>query len=348
MTSDVNVVVSKFLRMFDRFLAGRGMKLAPLLLSHGVDPAVITDAEAEIPMRTFAAVMDDAAQALGNPCLGLEWSKVYPISGTGIFGYLIMHSSNLREGITHSARYANLVMSPVESGVTFEWHDDRETGEYFWLWPPWLGSSGAQYKSLMAALMVLRLRTDTEKPWVPLAVKLQCRELPCHSLVREIFGPNTIFNAPRNSILIDGNDLRIEFAAADHRLLPIIKAQAERLLAELPQRGELVQQVRTAILNRLGKGDVTLEAVATHLKIPVRTLQSRLAQRAETSFESVLNETRQDLARHYLELDDFSLTEIAYLLGYSELSAFTRAAQRWFGTTPSALRQQLRLRVGRG
>ncbi|MEQ1715517.1 MAG: helix-turn-helix domain-containing protein, partial [Hyphomicrobium sp.] len=70
-------------------------------------------------------------------------------------------------------------------------------------------------------------------------------------------------------------------------------------------------------------------------------LQNRLAQHG-TTFEEVLNAARKLRAEHLLKTSDLTLTDIAQQLGFSELSAFTRAGQRWFGCTPSARRQKLK------
>jgi len=342
MVAGVNTVGSRFVRMFGRHLSEAGVTLAPLLVATGLDPAILDAPEADVPINTFARLMEAAAEIAEKPCLGLEFAQSYPLGGTGLLGYAIMHSRTVRDALIHSARYANLVMLPIDPRVSFEQQGGRETGEYSWSWPPWLDAGTSQYRTFMAALLVRRMRSGTARPWSPLAVALEAREPRCRDLAHDIFGNGVTFNAPRNSIVVDGHDLDIAYTVADHRLLAIIKAQGDRLLADLPQRGDLVHEVRSAILDRLGKGEVTLEAIAARINVPPRTLQARLAQQSGMSYEAVLGEARQDLARHYLAETDLNLTEIALILGYSELSAFTRASQRWFGVPPSAMRQKLR------
>lgn len=342
MNSNVNLVPAKFVRMFSRYVASRGADIAPLLDAHGITAVILDNPHAEIEIKLFARLMEEVAQTIGAPCLGLEWAKAYPLSATGILGYIIMHSRNVREALVNSARYANLVMSPVDPITSFDVHDGREIGQYSWRWPSFLDGAGVQYKCFMSALMVMRLRTGTSRPWSPLAIELQCKDVACPRLILEIYGADTAFNAYRNSILVDQDDLSVEFAVADRRLFQIIRGQAERLLAELPQRDTLVQNVRATILESLGKVEISLETIAEKLEIQPRTLKSMLAREGGTTFQAVLNDAKRDLARHYLSETDLQLTEIALILGYSELSVFTRASQRWFGAPPRALRQKLR------
>lgn len=103
----------------------------------------------------------------------------------------------------------------------------------------------------------------------------------------------------------------------------------------------MVAQARRAIVDQLETGDARLKTVAERLGISPAVLQARLAD-ADTNFEALLVETRRGLAESYLRDTELPLTEIALLLGFSELSAFTRAAHRWFGAPPSARRATLR------
>ena len=108
-------------------------------------------------------------------------------------------------------------------------------------------------------------------------------------------------------------------------------------LAELDQ-DNLAQRVKAAILDQLPSGNVTDESVSRVLYMSARKLQRQL-ESAGTTFYTLLNETRKDLAKKFLSDQDTSITEIAYLLGFSESSAFSRAFKRWMGVSPSQYRK---------
>ena len=288
----IPLVRSAFLRGFDEFLDRRGVNGAPLFYDFGIDPSTANDESAELPANAVAAHMEAAASKSGDPCLGLNWALSFPKGGSGIYGYLILNAHTLREALANAARFGGLILHPTSANYAEVDHGGETIGVLSWRWPMDLAQPCLQYTSFLAALLTLRLRGSTIKPSDPISIQLQGNEMNCTQLVHRIFGENVTFNAPMNSIVFDAESLNQPLPTADPRLLLVIKGLGERMLAELPQRGELVNQVRVAILRRLEFSDVSLEAIANHLEMPARTLQARLAQQAETTFEAVLNEAR--------------------------------------------------------
>jgi AraC-like DNA-binding protein len=128
---------------------------------------------------------------------------------------------------------------------------------------------------------------------------------------------------------------------ADPALYRVIERHAEALLAARPApqdtTSERVQRVLIEALNA-NSSDVSLTAVAAELRLSERSLQRRLAGEG-TSFDALLERLRLDLALRYLGDQSIAIAEVAYLLGYSEPSAFHRAFKRWTGRTPSAVRR---------
>jgi AraC-like DNA-binding protein len=120
----------------------------------------------------------------------------------------------------------------------------------------------------------------------------------------------------------------------------VVEHHAEALLAARPEPHEaVIQRVRrhlVAALHETG-AEATLSAVATKLHMSVRSLQRRLSDEGST-FDDVLEDTRRDLALRYLSDSKIAIAEVAYLLGYSEPSAFHRAFKRWTGKTPAQAR----------
>jgi AraC-like DNA-binding protein len=98
--------------------------------------------------------------------------------------------------------------------------------------------------------------------------------------------------------------------------------------------------VRALIIRRLPDGEPQRPKIASLLGLSERTLQRRLAAEG-TAFERLLDDTRRELARHYLGQRNVSLTDIAYVLGFSDQSSFFRASRRWFGSSPRYYRGRL-------
>ena len=102
----------------------------------------------------------------------------------------------------------------------------------------------------------------------------------------------------------------------------------------------MVSRVKTAIIEHLPSGAPSAETVAKDLYMSARTLHRRLSD-LKTSFSDMLEAVRRELAEHYITDPTRSLSEISFLLGFSEQSAFPRAFRRWTGRPPSAVREQV-------
>jgi AraC-like DNA-binding protein len=126
---------------------------------------------------------------------------------------------------------------------------------------------------------------------------------------------------------------------ADARLRVVLERAAAAVVARLSPAGELTQRLRQALGEELRGGVPTCEQVARRLAIGVRTLNRRL-QAEGTSFQQQLAELRCELARGYLDDGRLAISEVAYLLGFSEPSAFHRAFKRWTGHSPQSWRRR--------
>ena len=113
---------------------------------------------------------------------------------------------------------------------------------------------------------------------------------------------------------------------------------ADQQMRALPRGDDLLARARGLIARRLRQPPVELEWVATQLATSPRSLQRRLAA-SELSFSQLIEQVRRELAETYLRDAAMSLTDIAFLLGYSEQSAFQRAFKRWTGLTPAQFRE---------
>jgi AraC-like DNA-binding protein len=325
---------------FIPFAARHGIDVESLLRAHDLTPELLGDPTREIPLNSAAQLLTDAASLAGEPCLGLLWGEAFPATTGGVLGYLMLNARSVRESIKAVARYVGLHLNPID--VTFEEADG--VGNLVWRFPPSFTAPRIQYASWAMATIVIRLRRIAGRDWMPMGVELEHRKLECEDHVRRILGPKVRYNCEANALRIRESVLNREAAGADTALFRLIAELGERLLRERKSPVDIVERTQNAIITSIASGNVTLEHIATHLELSPRVLQSRLGS-SGASFEGLLQDTRQALARTYLRDTDLALTEIALLLGFSELSAFTRAATRWFGIPPSAERYELRREV---
>jgi AraC-like DNA-binding protein len=330
-------VQSIVLNGFPAFASRRGIDFARLAAGAAIDTGAIGDHDSEIDLNALATLLDRAALETGDDCLGLHWSEDYPAAPQSLIGYLLLNARNVGDAAKSVPRFISLHLHPID--VTFE--PAAGYGRLQWRFPSAFCAPRAQYASFAMGILIARLRRSAGKDWMPMSVELEHRELAPRAEVERILGPNVRFNCSVNALCIRDSVLARSSPTADLTLYALIRQLGERLLSEKHTADDIVGAARRVLHNRLENGAVTLEDIAMALDLTPRVLQARLAE-AGTNFETVLQDLRQSLTDLYLRDTDLALTEIAFLLGFSELSAFTRAAGRWYGTPPSARRAELR------
>ena len=150
-------------------------------------------------------------------------------------------------------------------------------------------------------------------------------------------GVSPQFNADTTAILLEPQDLELPLSESDPVLHQLIRQHLDTLqrLTDL----ELPGYVSNLLRDLLPQGRVTLDHIAQCMAMSRRTLQRRLKD-SGTSFQQILDDTRQKVALHYLRDSQLQVTQLSDLLGYADLSAFSRAFSRWFGIPPSQWEQQ--------
>jgi AraC-like DNA-binding protein len=153
-----------------------------------------------------------------------------------------------------------------------------------------------------------------------------------------VFGAPVSFAAPTNALVFDPEFVERQVPSADERLYPIMRRYLEQVLQEMPRETDELASVRRAVGEIMREGDPKLADVARKIALSPRTLQRRLKEQS-LDFKGLVDDTRRRFSLNYLKDPQHTLTEIAYLLGYSEVSAFNRAFKRWTGTTPVSYRR---------
>jgi AraC-like DNA-binding protein len=155
---------------------------------------------------------------------------------------------------------------------------------------------------------------------------------------RWVFGCEVSFDAPEHKVTFHRDALALPVVKADPKLGALIDQYAEELLQRLPRGHALSDRVRQIVAESLCDGDHGLEPIAERLRMSPRTLQRRL-QEEDTSHQQLVDELRHELAVKYLAEPNLSIGEVAFLLGFSDPSAFHRAFRRWTGKTPGEHRR---------
>lgn len=322
------------------FMAAAGVNepqlVAPLQLGTPTEPY----GEPQVVAAKVVQLFEHLSGKLGQPAFGVEYARAFPVGGTGAFGFILTQSKDMRTAVKAIARYTQIVMS----GINVQYQAIDGGGQLTWQYPLLIPSPNIQFNSFVAALVILRLRAGLSADWHPLRVQLAHREPGAVDVYKQVFGPNVIFEQPVNRFTFRDSNLDRPNLSANPRLFEVVKQLGDILLAARKTVADFRTAVANQIVDHLGVSSPTLESVAEALGVTGRTVQRRLAKEG-TSFEDVLDKTRRVVAERLLCDTDLSLTDVAFMLGFSELSAFTRAAKRWHGVPPRQFRADSRSRA---
>lgn len=315
-------------------IAAAGRDPDPILRAAGLNQTLVADRHGFIPCVAFAHVLEEAARATGDDCFGLHFGERYHPKDIGILTYVMLNSPTMRVAFENVARYLQVHNEAATVSLVF--------GER-WAYLQHLLSevpiaSRRQHEEYSLAVGVNAIRLMAGSDWAPVEVQF---EHPAPARTSEhvrVFGAPVVFRRERNGFVIERAFCDRTIPAADRRLYPVLERELARLLEESPPEDGVLTAVRRAIGEALRHGDPQLARVAQDVSLTVRTLQRRLRE-SRVDFKGLVDDTRHRLAIRYLRQRQHTLTEVAYLLGYSELSAFNRAFKRWTGSTPSTYRR---------
>lgn len=333
------MVEIRFLLKLDVLLQPKGLQLSDILDAAGLEPSVAMDPKTLLPLECATRILDETAALLDDPALGLHYGEMVPPGAAGLIGHLMLATRTVREMLQIGSEYSSLHLRNVDAGYA----ELDGIGRFSWVFPASVAGSSQHYAGFLMAGLASRIRLAAGPRWEPLAVHFQHREPANLEPYVQALGPRLKFEQSASVLLVDPTTLSRHLPPVYDGLLETIRELGDRIRAEAePPDADVAAQVQREIARRLGAGQpFSLEAVATALGYAPRSLQYRLRQR-RTSFESVLAATRCELAAHYLRDTDMAITTIAAKLGFSEPSAFTRAAQKWFAMAPRRYRHRSR------
>ena len=324
-------------------LSAQGLDVASLCREAGLDMKLANKPGAFCERRAIYRLWDLAAQASGDPDIGLEAYGSFHPGSFQIVGYTMMSSLNLKKALERLVRFSPLIGTGFSLFFTSEPQGYRLSG----LDHHQKGSvKPRQYTdaALASLLGFCRKLAGGHSPQ-PLSVEFTYPEPEDTSEHRRLFGCDLRFDAAYDSILFDGQELLRPLSMANEALAVLHDSFAEAQL-DLLFGFCIVGRIRALITERLsqGQGQCDMESIAAALNVSKRTLQ-RALEKEGTQFKDVQNAVRRQLADFYLRHSHFNMKHVAYLLGFHDHSSFNKACSRWFGMTPGQYRAEESLAI---
>ena len=313
-----------------------GVDPTPLLKEVGLSRRMLSKPETMISARASTRLLERSAEATGCRTLGLRMAPHRGLADIGVTSLLIEHEPTFREVLWALCRYRNLINPTVVPQI-------EEMSDGIFLRHSFTLNEANSSKQTMDLLQssFIRLCTNVISPdWKPEAIYFtydspNSRDLEYY---RKILRCRTEFNAECNGIVIASRDLERPSIRADAAMAEHARKLIEATMS--PEPDNLAQQVEQSIMLLLPSGRATIQAASALLGITVRTLQRSLCAEG-TTFSDLLNNARRRLADQHLGNPRTRITDVAGMLGYRSLGAFTYWHQQTYGISPKDRRRKL-------
>jgi len=318
-----------------QFAVSRGAGAAALALRSGIDPKALGDYDSRVPFARYVALMRAGEELCADPALAMHFAEEIDMSEFSLVGLLMNASQTMTESLAQLNRYGRLVMEvDVGPGDRFALEQNAEG-----TWLVDTRKNPNDFPELTESVftrLVCGPRRFLPRPHV-LEVHVT-HSAPGHrSEYDRIFRCPAVFGSRWNAMRMDPTLAAHRVALQPPYVFGVLSARAEALLKELEGSKSARGRVESFLMPVLHTGDARMDAIARRMAVSRQTLYRQLKAEGVT-FEKVLDELRRTLALHYLSGKKVSVNETAYLVGFSEPAAFSRAFKRWTGTTPRAAR----------
>ena len=300
-----------------------------------IDAATLQDPEAQLSEEDFERVWMAARARSGDPCIGLHAGEHIRAHAVNLFGYLMLSSATLGAGMRRVARYQQVI-----TGAPWIELEDGSDATRLRVGAA-VGSDQfrAIHAEYVAALIPRMMDWVSEIEIRPIGVSFRHEAHGPLAEYERILRCRVRFGAEQNELRFSAATLSQSSRHAEESVARMHEELAERLLQSRSET-ELTLRVRRLLAECLESRETDLATVARQLGMGARSLQRRLSDEG-TSFSALLDGLRCDVAREYLSRRQIPISGVAHLAGFSDVSAFTRATNRWFGSTPARVRKQV-------
>lgn len=311
-----------------------GLDAAKMLEDAGLTRADVEDPEHRLEVEKVTRLWESALARSNDRELGLRVALAVPFGAYRVIDFLAASAATVGEGLLRVARYFPL----VNSALAWEVVEQPECVRMV-LAHPAIPALPRPYAEYALVVTILHCRHASGFDW-PLEEVTFAFDPPASTAEHvKALGCATRFGQPQSSFVLARATWETAARAASSELLRTLEEHADRLIASLRAENVISAQIARFISEELQGGDASLAKIARRVAMSPRTLQRRLEMEG-TSYAEVLDQTRRHCAQLYVKEPNLAITEIAYLLGFSEPSAFTRAFQRWYGVAPSQFRSK--------
>lgn len=315
-------------------MARKGADFRQFCREASFDADILNDVEARIDELELERLISKAAEYTKDENFGLHQGELTEVADMGMLGYVMTHSETIARALQAYQRY-NVILC---SGYNLDW---EELGEDVLL----------RFSKSNSAPMSRQCQDDMVSSVYHMMVRMSHRPIPVHelqftyaapvdlSVYVSMFGITPRFGGKETYLRMSREVLQYPILYSDPRLLKAFEPIAEELKNKLVRGKRLSDRVYQWMMSCLPAYFPTLQQTAEAFRMSPRSLQVKLSEEG-TSYNDLSAGVRMEMAKAHLNQNEYSISEIAYLLNYSEPSAFHSAFKKWTGLTPGQYRAE--------
>ncbi len=291
----------------------------------------------KLKLSAFCLLFEESARGTGHDNFGLWFGNQFRPRDLGMWGYAAVSAPTLGSALEnlvglfrfHQESSAMQLRADADGLVRLEYQ----------ITAPSIVER-RQDAELSLGMFLNFIREACGPCWAPEEVHFEHPKPRMPKEHEAAFDAPVYFSQPANALLFRPCILARPRPASDLKLMAIMRTCLERLSADALAEDALIDRLRAAIRMRLPDGYPALEEVAAELRAPLGAIHRDLHD-AGATWPELVERVRRDLALSYVRQRQLPFSEIAMLLGYSELSAFSRAFRRWTGASPREWRSRV-------
>jgi len=289
-------------------------------------PELISDPEHRVSAAQFCVAWSELVRWTDDPSVALRIAEHTPVGAFGVVEYLCRSQETLGDGLRQWVRYLNILDDAVVVGMV----EDEGTAAVRVLVESEAPAPASH--ELCFAVLVRQAKDVAQSSFAPLRVDLSHQSRVDPARYTRWFGAPVRFGCEHTQLVLSRKALDIPLVTADANITAVFAKLASDQENELQETSTFLSRVRREVQFSLRQASASPERVARRLGLTPRALQRQLKSEG-TTLSAVKRDLQRELAGRYLD-EGLSTSEISFLLGFSEPSAFFRAFKRWTGLTP--------------
>lgn len=319
------------------YLRSQGVDADAVCRRAGIDASTVATTTARIPGRAMADFWRESIAASGDADLGMHATAAANPGALDIVGYVMLSCTTADEALRRGARLIRLLNDGLAIEIVRERTKTRCHLVFLEGREDFMQGEPRQVVETILFGIVHQVRLLTGRHVIPASVSLRHNRPPTGDREHvKLFGVKPRFSATEDVVILANDDLDVTLRSGNASLLAAFEAHAASALEALGASDTIAGRVSSEVVAQLKGEAPSISGVARAMAMSERNLQRRLAAEG-TTFQSVLDAARRELAIRHLSDPGATVAKVAWLVGFSEPSAFHRAFRRWTGQSPRAL-----------